>query len=69
MESYDELSRFELVALKEVRAAGKIADRSMAKKLVDDDMIVAVCGDRLQLTAKGRRMLVRGSPALWELAS
>lgn len=69
MEHFDELSRLELFALKEIRTAGKATDRSMAIKLIDDEMIVAVRGDRLQLTTKGRRMLVKGSPALWDLAS
>lgn len=69
MEYFDELSRLELFALKEIRTAGNVADRSMATKLIDDQMIAAIRSDRLQLTAKGRRMLVRGSFALWDLAS
>ena len=69
MTGLDELSRRELLALKEIRLVGRTADRSVALQLLNDGM-VAKCGDgRLQLSPEGRRMLLRGSPSLWEMAS
>ena len=69
MENSDELSRRELLALKEIRLTGRTTYRTIAHKLLDDDMIIDSQDSCLQLTAKGRRMLVRGSPSLWDIAS
>ena len=69
MTGLNELSRRELLALKEIRLIGRTADHAVALQLLNDDM-VAKCEDGcLQLTAEGRRMLVRGSPSLWGMAS
>jgi hypothetical protein len=69
MENGDELSRHELLALKEIRLTGRTTDPKMALQLLNDDMIIDSQERCLQLTAKGRRMLVRGSPSLWDMAS
>lgn len=69
MEELDELSRRELFALKEIRSTGRTTDRTMAIQLLNDGMIIDAQDNSLQLTAKGRRMLVRGSPLLWDMAS
>jgi rRNA processing protein Krr1/Pno1 len=69
MEHCDELSRQELLALKEIRLTGRTTDPKMALQLLNDDMIIDSQERCLQLTGKGRRMLVRGSPSLWDMAS
>ena len=48
---------------------GRTADRPMEIQLLNNDMIIKVQDNCLQLSAKGRRMLVRGSPFLWDIAS
>lgn len=71
MEEVDELSRGEMLALQEIRSKGRASDRTIARQLLSDGMIVGSqdgCG-LLQLTGKGRRLLVRGSPSLWDMAS
>jgi hypothetical protein len=69
MKSVGELSRRELLALKEIRLIGQTADRRLALQFLKDDMVAKCEEGRLQLTAEGRRMLVRGSPSLSEMAS
>jgi hypothetical protein len=69
MPSTDELSRRELLALKEIRLTGQTSDGTLARQLLDDKMIVDAQGGHLEVTAKGRRMLVRGSPSLWGISS
>ena len=69
MENCDELSRHELLALKEILLTGRTTDPKMALQLLNDDMIIDSQERCLQLTAKGRRMLVRGSPSLWDMVS
>jgi hypothetical protein len=39
MESLEELSRRELLALKEIRLTGRTTDRTIALQLLNDDMI------------------------------
>jgi ribosomal protein S19E (S16A) len=69
MQDLNELSRRELLVLKEIGRIGRTADRAVALQLLNDGM-VAKCEDgRLQLSPEGRRMLLRGSPSLWEMAS
>ena len=68
MELAGELSRRELLVLKEIRLKGQTSDRTMVLQLLNDDMVVALPDTPLQLTLKGRRMLVRGSPSLWDVA-
>jgi len=41
----------------------------MVLQLLNDDMIVVSQDGGLQMTLKGRRMLLRGSPSLWDMAS
>jgi hypothetical protein len=69
MEKLDGLSRRELLALKEIHLIGRTTDRTIALQLYNGDMIIDSQDCCLQLTAKGRRMLVRGSPSLWDMAS
>jgi hypothetical protein len=68
MEKFDELSRRELMALKEICLTGRTND-SLALRLLSEDMIAHIEDGYFQLTSKGRRMLVRGSPLLWENAA
>jgi hypothetical protein len=63
-----ELSRRELLVLKEIRLTGRTNDRTMALRLLNEDMIADLANTHLQLTPKGRKMLVRGSPSLWDVA-
>jgi hypothetical protein len=68
-EKYGDLSRHELLALKEIELTGRAANSTVAVDLLNDDMIIESQDGYLQLTAKGRRMLVRGSPSLWDIVS
>ena len=71
MEEANELSRPELLVLKEIQLKGRATDRTTAVQLLNDGMVIGSqdgCG-LLQLTARGRRLLVRGSPSLWDMAS
>jgi hypothetical protein len=68
MELTGELSRRELLVLKEIRLTGRTNDRTMALRLLNEDMIADLANTHLQLTPKGRKMLVRGSPSLWDVA-
>ena len=68
MELTGELSRRELFVLKEIRLTGRTNDRTMALRLLNEDMIADLANTHLQLTPKGRKMLVRGSPSLWDVA-
>jgi hypothetical protein len=69
MENLDELSRAELLALKDVRLKGRTTDRTLALQLINDGLIIGSPVGYLNLTDKGRKMLVRGSPLLWNIAS
>jgi len=69
MPSTDELSRRELLALKEIRLTGQTSDGTLVRQLLDEKMIVDAQGRQLELTAKGHSMLVRGSPSLWDISS
>jgi hypothetical protein len=69
MEHLEELSRRELLALKEIHLMGRTTDRTIALQLYNDDMVIESQDCCLQLTAKGRRLLVRGSPLLWDMTS
>jgi hypothetical protein len=63
-EVMEELSRRELLVLKEIHLTGETSDRELVRKFVEQDMIVDI--GSLLLTHKGRGLLVRGSPALWD---
>jgi hypothetical protein len=65
----DELLRHELLALIEIRLTGRTVNCTAMHQLLDNEMIIDLHGDRLQLTSRGRRMLVRGSPLLWDVAA
>ncbi len=65
----DELLRHELLALKEIRLNGASIDRTTMRQLRDMEMITELHDGRLRLTNRGRKMLVRGSPSLWDVAS
>ena len=69
MEDVGELSRRELSALKVIRLTGRTNDRTMALQLICDGLIMVSQDGWLQLTVKGRQILVRGSPSLWDVAS
>lgn len=69
MEMVDDLSRRELLALREIRGYGRTTDPAMALLLLGTGMIRQVPGGHFHLSAEGRRMLVRGSPSLWSSAS
>ena len=69
MEEFDEVSRRELFALREIRSIGRTTDHPMVIQLLNDDLIIKAQDNCFQLSAKGRRMLVRGSPFLWNIAS
>lgn len=68
MEDLEELSRRELLVLKEIHLMGRTIDPAMALKFLNDDMIIDSPDCCMQLTARGRRLLVRGSPLLWDIA-
>jgi hypothetical protein len=69
MDDSGELSRRELLGLKEIALRGRMTDRALATQLIDDHLTIGSPAGYLKLTAKGRRLLVRGSASLWELVS
>jgi hypothetical protein len=69
MEVMEELSRRELLLLKEIYLTGGTSDKGIVGKFVEEDIIVDIDVGSLLLTHKGRSLLVRGSPALWDVAA
>jgi len=69
MEAMEELSLRELLALKEIHLTGQASDKRLVRQFVEAEMIVDIEVDSLLLTHKGRSLLVRGSPALWDVAA
>ena len=69
MEVMEDLSVRELLALKEIHLTGQTSDKRLVRQFVEEEMIVDIEIDRLLLTHKGRSFLVRGSPALWDIAA
>jgi len=67
METIWEASRDELLALKEIRMSGRLADQGLASRLMENKIVAESENGQLKLTATGRRVLLRGSPALWTL--
>jgi hypothetical protein len=63
----EELTRRELLGLKEIHLTGETSDKKLANRFIEYD-IVADIGSLL-LTRKGLGLLVRGSPALWDVAA
>ena len=68
VEGRDELSRPELLVLKQIHLTGRVTDENMALRLLRKQMLFHVDSGNLRLTTKGRHVLVRGSPALWHFA-
>lgn len=64
----EDLSLRELLALKEIHLTGQTSNKRLVRKFVEEEMIVDIEVDSLLLTHKGRSLLVRGSPALWDIA-
>jgi len=69
MEVMEDLSLRELLALKEIHLTGQTSNKRLVRKFVEEEMIVDIEVDSLLLTHKGRSLLVRGSPALWDIAT
>ena len=69
MKSMEELSLRELLALKEIHRTGQTLDKRLVRQFVEQGIIVDIEVDHLLLTHKGRSLLVRGSPALWDIAA
>jgi hypothetical protein len=65
----EELSKRELLALKEIHLTGETSEKELIRKFVNSDIVVDVEVGSLLLTHKGRSLLVRGSPALWDMAA
>jgi hypothetical protein len=65
----EELSKRELLALKEIHLTGEASDKELVRRFVESDIIADLEVGRFVLTPKGRGLLVRGSPALWEYAA
>jgi hypothetical protein len=61
-----DLSRHELLALKEIRLTGQTTQTVLMRQLLDEKIITDAEG-LLTLTSKGRSLLVRGSPSLWAM--
>ena len=61
-----DLSRHELLALREIRLTGQTTQKILVRQLLDEQIIVDVEGF-LDLTSKGRTLPVRGSPSLWQM--
>ena len=65
----EDLSKREFFALKEIHLTGENLDKELVRKFVEDDIIADLNVSGLLLTHKGRSLLVRGSPALWDIAA
>jgi len=67
METVEELPQQELIVLRDIHVSGRSNNHAIVCQLIRDGMIVDA--ERLELTTNGRRMLVRGSPSLWDTAA
>ena len=65
----EELSKRELLALKEIHLTGETSDKRLVFRFVESDIVIDVGIGNLLLTHKGLGLLVRGSPALWDIAA
>jgi hypothetical protein len=65
----EDLSKRELLVLKEIHLTGETSDKELIRKFVESDIVVDVEVGSFLLTHKGRSLLVRGSPALWDMAA
>ena len=60
-----ELTLRSLAVLKEILLTERASDRAAIGQLLDAQMVRSTGDCRLHLTDRGRKLLVRGSPALW----
>jgi hypothetical protein len=70
-ESDCELTPSQWEALKMLRASAqnfRAVDRFVLERLIALDL-AAISGDAPVLTPRGRKVLVRGSPGLWDVAA
>lgn len=65
----NDLSRHELLALREIGLTGQTEQHTLVRQLLEEEIIACAEGGLLELTSKGRRLLVRGSPSLWDIAA
>ena len=65
----DDLSLQELLALKEIYLTGQMSDKNLMRKFVEKEIVVNIENSSMLLTHKGRALLVRGSPLLWDLVA
>jgi len=65
----EELSRRELMALKEIYLTGQTSDTALTRRLIEAQIVVDTEACGLLLTCMGKSLLVRGSPSLWDLAA
>ena len=63
----EELSKRELLALKEIHLTGATSDKELADRFFENDIVVDL--GSLLLTHKGLGLLVRGSPVLWDVVA
>ncbi len=63
-----DLPAHELLALKEVRLTGRLTNRALVARLFTVGAIGHCDDGGFELTARGKNLLVRGSPALWSFA-
>ncbi len=68
MDTIEDMSTHELLALKEVRLTSRLTNAALLVGLFEMGAIRRCDDDRLELTARGRNLLVRGLPALWSFA-
>jgi hypothetical protein len=61
-----DLSPHELLVLREIHLTGQTTQKILERQFIDKEIIVDVEGN-LNVTSKGRSLLVRGSPSLWEM--
>lgn len=61
-----DLSPRELLVLREIHLTGQTTQKILARQFIDKEIIVDVEGN-LNVTSKGRSLLVRGSPSLWQM--
>jgi hypothetical protein len=65
MQIEQELTPQSLAVLKEILLTEWASDRAVVGLLLNAEMVRPAGDCRLQLTDRGRTLLVRGSPALW----
>jgi hypothetical protein len=61
-----DLSARELLVLREIHLTGQTTQKILARQFLDKEIIVDVEGN-LNVTSKGRSLLVRGSPMMWQM--